>query len=88
MERYREAFFQNIPLYLQADEEIVRRFGIILMMDYYLQDAYIDQVLERIEAIRDDRYYVSMAQAWLLATAWAKFRDKTCVIWERHGFRM
>ena len=78
VELYREAFFQNIPLYLQAEAEIVRRFGIILMMNYYLQDGYIDQVLERIDAIRDDRYYVSMAQAWLFATAWAKYRDKTC----------
>ena len=76
IERFREPFFQEIPQYLADEGEMVRRFGIVLMMDYYLRDEYIDQVLERIEAVRDRRYYVSMAQAWLLATAWLKYRER------------
>ena len=42
------------------------------MLDYYLDSAYIDRVLERADAVQSTAYYVSMAHAWLVATALAK----------------
>ncbi len=47
------------------------------MLSNYLQEAYIASVLTRTCAIQSDFYYVQMAQAWLLATAWAKFPQQT-----------
>ena len=52
---------------LDSDLEYTVRFGIIMMLDYFLIAQYIPQVVERIVEIRDRRYYVQMAAAWLLA---------------------
>ena len=43
-----------------------------MMMTYYLDDIYIDEVLKRTDSIKSEHYYVKMAQAWLVATALAK----------------
>ena len=36
----------------------------------------MDEVLKRTDAVSSEHYYVRMAQAWLLATAWAKDRER------------
>ena len=51
------------------------RTGLVMMLSNYLTEEYLAKVIERVDAVRSDHYYVRMAQAWLLATAWAKDRD-------------
>ena len=70
-------FFEHIETYLNSENPWAVRVGLILMMNYYLTDEYIDRVLERAENIQSNEYYVQMGKAWLIATAVAKFRDKT-----------
>lgn len=52
---------------IDAAPEYTRRFGIVMLMDYFLREESIPLVEEKISAIRDERYYVRMAAAWLLA---------------------
>ena len=60
----------------------VARAGIVLMMTYYLDDEHIDEVLREVTMIDAKHYYVSMAIAWLVATALAKNWDKTISVLE------
>ncbi len=62
--------------YGQSREEFPLRVYIILLMDYFLVDAYIDPVLDILFTISQETYYVKMAQAWAIATAMAKYRDR------------
>lgn len=52
---------------LTSEREYTVRFGIILMLDDFLTPEFLPKVQERILGIRDERYYVNMARAWLLA---------------------
>lgn len=70
-------FFEHIKTYLNSDNPWAVRVGLVLMMNYYLVDEYIDEVLKRVKSINSSEYYVQMGKAWLLATAAAKYRDKT-----------
>ncbi len=71
VKQYREPFFEHLDGYLAGDDW-QKRVALVLMLDYYLDSAYIDRVLERVDAVQSTAYYVSMAQAWLVATALAK----------------
>ncbi|MBQ4541480.1 MAG: DNA alkylation repair protein [Clostridia bacterium] len=57
--------------------EFVSRFGIIVLMTCFLEDAFIDKILEMCETVKSDAYYVNMALAWLLSFAFMKFKEKT-----------
>lgn len=54
-----------------------RRFLAVLLMDYYLDEEYIDRVLDVYRDMRQGEYYVDMAIAWALSVALVKFYDKT-----------
>lgn len=75
--KYMPEFFLYIHECLQSGEKWTQRVGLVLMLDYYLCDEYIDNVLVYCTEITSEDYYVQMAQAWLLATAYAKYPDKT-----------
>ncbi len=70
-------YWKFITQYQDSLAEFELRFMIVMMMDYFLTDEYIDQVLAIANNIRVDKYYTEMAIAWLVATAFVKQRSKT-----------
>lgn len=57
----------------------IKRCGIIIMLNYYLHDIYIDKTLEIVSKIKTDDYYVKMAIAWLMSTSYIKYKEKTLI---------
>lgn len=77
-------FFQHIEAYLASENPWAVRMGLILMLSNYLTEAYMQEVIERTDSLCSDHYYIRMAQAWLLATAWAKDRERMLAYIEHH----
>lgn len=53
------------------------RAGLILLLDYYVKEEWIDGVLGRCALPYPDDYYVKMGLAWLLSVCYVKFEEKT-----------
>lgn len=64
-------------------DEFLSRVGIIIMLDHYLNEKYIDDIIETIISIKSDYYYVNMAIAWLISVMYIKFKDKTLPLLEK-----
>ncbi len=47
-----------------------------MLLSHYLNDAYINKVIEIIDNIYTDDYYARMGAAWALATIAAKYPQK------------
>ncbi len=61
------------------------RYGIRILMSYYLEDATFKITYpERIASIRSEEYYIRMMAAWYFATALAKQYDKILPFIEEH----
>ena len=52
-------------------------FAIVMLLDYYINDQYIDQVLQILNNIKLDKYYVQMANAWTISICLIKYYNKT-----------
>lgn len=77
VKKNQEPFWQQIDTYLSGEEPWTIRVGLVLMLDHYLLDGYVEQVLERCDRVFSSHYYVRMAQAWLVSTAYAKYPELT-----------
>ena len=51
------------------------RFGIGMLMRYFLDERFSDKYPSAVAAIRSDEYYIKMMQSWYFATALAKQYD-------------
>lgn len=72
-----EEMWKYMQKYMQSNQEFEIRFAIVMMMDYYLNDQYIDEVLEVLKQIHHEGYYVKMGIAWLISVAFVKYEEKT-----------
>ena len=66
-----------IRRWLSSDQVYTVRYGIGMLMRYYLDDAFRSEYLAWVAAIHSEEYYVNMMIAWYLATALAKQWDAT-----------
>ncbi len=80
---YRADVFNLIKEYLKSSNPWRVRVALVLMLNYYLDDQYISETLSLTDSVHSRHYYISMAQAWLVATAFSKNRDITLSWFEK-----
>lgn len=72
----------EIEKYLKDSNFWINRVGIVLLLDFYINDDYIDYLIEKIKTIKSNEYYVNMALAWLISICYIKYKDKTIVLFK------
>lgn len=72
-----ERVFHWIDPYLHSKEEYEVRFGVVMMLDHFINDDYIDLVLERLDRVCHPGYYAKMAVAWALSVIVSQYKEKT-----------
>lgn len=60
-----------------SDKTYTIRFGVEMLMSFYLDDAFQPEYHEIVASIRSEEYYVNMMVAWYFATALAKQYEST-----------
>lgn len=75
--KHRERMWSFLQPYLDATNEYDLRFAIVMLLNYYVEDTYLDEVLSRLDQVAHEGYYVKMAVAWALASCYDKFPERT-----------
>lgn len=76
--------YEKIKVWLKSDQTYTVRFGIGMLLGFYLDEAFRPEMLDLVAGVRSEEYYINMMIAWYFATALAKQYDSTLpVIQER-----
>lgn len=65
----------RIQKWLASEHTYTIRFGIKMLMSFYLDTGFCPQYLAWVASVRSEEYYVKMMIAWYFATALAKQYD-------------
>lgn len=63
--------------YTTSENEFDIRFAVVMMLNFYMIEDYIDKVLNILNNIHHDGYYVKMSVAWAVSFAYIHFPEKT-----------
>lgn len=66
---------ERIPIWMASTHTYTIRFGIEMLMTFYLDEQFQPEYLDWVAAVRSKEYYVNMIVAWYFATALAKQYD-------------
>ena len=77
-----ETLISKVKEWLSSNHTYTIRFGIGVLMRYYLDDGFTLDHLHMVAQINSDDYYVKMMMAWYFATALAKQYDSTIQVIE------
>jgi 3-methyladenine DNA glycosylase AlkD len=69
--------WEFIQDYLKDDREFFVRFGVVILMSFYINEEYIERDLQMLENIQNDGYYAKMGVAWALSVCFVKYPDIT-----------
>lgn len=72
----KDQFFEVVLSLLETHKTYYIRFGLVMLLTYFLEEKYIDKSLEKILKIEENDYYILMAKAWYFATAFIEFSDQ------------
>lgn len=75
--KHKEKLLMHIRCWLDAGEVYTARYGMGLLMRYYLDDAFRPEYLAWVAGVHSEEYYLNMMRAWYFATALAKQPDAT-----------
>lgn len=75
--KHKTPLLEKIKEWSASDQPYTCRFGIKVLMSYFLDDDFNPSYLEIPASIHSEEYYVQMVIAWFFATALAKQWDAT-----------
>lgn len=67
-----------IRRWLGSDQVYTVRYGIGMLMRYYLDDAFRPEYLAWVAAVHSEEYYVNMMRAWYLPLHWQSSPQRHC----------
>lgn len=73
----KENMWGFIKQYLDSDQEFYLRFAIVIILDYYIEEKYLEEIFRIFNNIQSEYYYVKMAIAWAISICLIKYYDKT-----------
>lgn len=77
IKKHKNDFWDFIQSYLKSDKTYEIRFGVVILLNYYIEKERLEKIFEILKNIKSERYYVQMAVAWALSVCLVKYYDET-----------
>ena len=75
--KYQKETFEVLMKFKNSKKEFETRVVAVTLLAHFINDKYIDRCFEIWNELYHDAYYSKMGLAWAIATAMAKYPDKT-----------
>lgn len=66
-----------IQKYTKSKNEFEQRFAYVMMLNFFIEENYINSIFKILNKFTDSQYYAQMAVAWLISICYIKFPQKT-----------
>ncbi|MBF1155534.1 MAG: DNA alkylation repair protein [[Eubacterium] sulci] len=80
----KDGFLSCIKSWIRLEHLYTSRFGMEMLMSYFLDDEFKEEYLELPASVKSEEYYLNMMIAWFFATALAKQWDSAIVYLENN----
>jgi len=84
--KYKSQLIKEVYKWLKSKEVYRVRYAVKCLMNYYLDDDFKEEHIEKVKEVKLTEYYVRMMIAWYLATGLAKNYDSFIKVIEEKSF--
>lgn len=77
VEKHEENYFKEMVELSLNSKEFISRVGIVTILSHFINEKNIETILETLNKIDSDKFYINMAEAWLVCELYIKYPDKT-----------
>jgi len=80
--KYPDRVYEHIKIWISSNKEYVIRFGVVTLLQFYLDGNFRLDELDLVKNINSNYFYVNMAIAWFYSFALIKQYDSTIKYFE------
>ena len=80
--KYPDKVYSKIKIWVNSDNEYTIRFGVVSLLQFFLDEDFREEELELVKNIDSEYFYVKMAISWFYSFALIKQYDKTIKYFE------
>lgn len=75
--KYEEKYFERAVELALCNEEFLSRVGLVMILNHFISQENLDTIFDTLNRIQSDKFYINMAEAWLVCEMYIKFPKQT-----------
>ena len=60
-----------------SEEEFISRIGLVLILNFFVKEEYLKDIFLILNSVKSNKYYINMAEAWLICELYIKYPQET-----------
>lgn len=77
VEKYEDKYFSEVINMSLNDKEFISRIGLVTILDHFVTEKNLDMIFNTLNQIKSDKFYINMAEAWLVCELYIKYPEQT-----------
>ena len=77
VEKYKDKYFDEAIKMSLNSKEFIARIGLVIILGHFISAENLNIIYETLNKIKSDKFYINMAEAWLVCELYIKFPDET-----------
>lgn len=75
--KYEEKYFKIALDMSLSEDEFISRTGLVIILAHFINEKNVKLILETLNKIKSEKFYINMAEAWLICELYIKFKEPT-----------
>ena len=75
--KHEEKYFKEAFNLALKEDEFLSRVGLVIILDHFVKQNYLDEIYTILNKITSDKFYINMAEAWLICELYIKYPKET-----------
>ena len=75
--KYKAKYFEEALEMAMDKDEFVSRAGLVIILNHFIEEKNLKAIFKTLNVIKSDKFYINMAQAWLVCELYIKFPKET-----------
>lgn len=77
VKQHKQYFYSYIKENIKTNSEYIQRMCLVLLLNYYIEPTYLDDIFSLCNKYCNNSYYVNMSIAWLISYCYIKYKEET-----------
>ena len=77
VEKYEDKYFKEAVKMSLNKKEFISRIGLVMILDHFINEKNLENIFDTLNKIESDKFYINMAEAWLICEMYIKFPKET-----------
>lgn len=77
VEKHEDKYFTEAVELCLNSKEFISRVGLVLILDHFISKENLSVIFDTLNKITSDKFYINMAEAWLVCEMYTKFPKET-----------